>query len=214
VFRTSVALGLILLSTLTAYWGVTDMFEELQAYIARSQERRADIQQKITEQRVEGMLNAYPSGNKSSRGMGASKANPVGGVPKKGKISLEELVKRIAAKESGGNYQALGQVTGGDRAYGKYQIMGNNIPSWTQQYLGKTLTPQQFLNRENAQDKVAMGKLKYYYKRYGPGGAAASWYAGESAAKGWKDYKKSNYSDNGTEYPSVYEYVRDILRGN
>jgi len=191
------------------------MFDELQAYIDRSQARRAEVQQAITEQRISSMApRSMPSIKKSGKKAGRSVGTGVSkGVPQQGKISLEELVKRIAAKESGGNYQALGQVTGGDRAYGKYQIMGNNIPSWTQQYLGKSLTPQQFLNRPKAQDKVAMGKLSYYYKRYGPGGAAASWYGGESAAKGWKSYRKSNYSDNGTAYPSIYEYVRSILKG-
>lgn len=187
--------------------------EALQSYIERSQSRRAEVQSAIDQQKINAAMSPsrYSSGAKSAR-HNASKG-PKSSTPQKGKISLEELVKRIAAKESGGNYQALGDWNSGDRAYGKYQIMGNNIPSWTQQYLGKSLTPQQFLKRENAQDKVAMGKLRYYYKRYGPGGAAASWYAGESAAKGWKDYRKSNYSDNGTQYPSVYEYVRAILKG-
>lgn len=187
-------------------------FESLQGYIDRSQQRRAEVQSMIDQQRMQSI---YSSGNKSPRTMPSKsgKGKSSGGVPKKGKIGLGELIERIAAKESGGNYRAVGDWVNGDRAYGKYQIMGNNIPSWTERHLGKSLTPSQFLKREKAQDRVARGQLKYYYNRYGPGGAAASWYAGEDAAKGWKDYRKSNYSDNGTEYPSVYEYVRAILKG-
>src|SRR5262249_28208119 len=31
-----------------------------------------------------------------------------------------------------------------DRAYGKFGVMGANVPAWTQKYYGQALTPQQF----------------------------------------------------------------------
>jgi len=154
---------------LTVYWGVTNMaFEELQGFIERSQARRAEVQQRITEQQVNSLTRSSNKGKVASRSIpnvrgGKVGGGKVGGTPQKGKISLNELVDRIAAKESGGNYRATGDWNDGDRAYGKYQIMGNNIPSWTQRYLGKSLTPQQFLKREKAQDKVAKGQLYPYY---------------------------------------------------
>lgn len=195
------------------------MIEELREYIARSQQRRADVQYAYDQQRIAAAKMAAsksartlsfkaPTGGRKSGGKGISS-----NVANHGKIGLEELINRIGMKESGNNYSAKGDYNSGDRAYGKYQIMGNNIPSWTKEYLGKSLTPEQFLRRKKAQDRVAAGKLKYYYKRYGAGGAAAAWYGGESAAKGWKSYRKSNYSDNGTQYPSIYEYVKAILKG-
>jgi hypothetical protein len=58
--------------------------------------------------------------------------------------------KALSMLESGGDYNALGPVIrhgsmAGDRAYGKYQIMGSNIPRWTQEFLGHQMTPGEFL---------------------------------------------------------------------
>lgn len=96
--------------------------------------------------------------------------------------SFEALYWAIATQESGGNYYAYGQWLnmsyGRDRAYGKYQVMGANIPSWTRQYYGRTLTPEQFRNNKQAQEAVARGRLKSYYKSYGFRGAASAWYSG------------------------------------
>jgi len=86
----------------------------------------------------------------------------------------------ISSIESGGRYDLLGPLTrSGDRAYGRYQIMGNNIGPWTQQYLGQSLTPQQFLSSPQAQDAVFNGRFGDYVQKYGPEGAARAWFAGE-----------------------------------
>ena len=43
----------------------------------------------------------------------------------------------ISNIESGGRYDLLGPVTkSGDRAYGKYQVMGANVPEWSRAALG------------------------------------------------------------------------------
>lgn len=85
----------------------------------------------------------------------------------------------ISGIESGGQYGLLGPVTKSDRAYGKFQVMGANIPSWTKQFYGESLTPQQFLNNPAAQDAVFQGKFGQYVQKYGPEGAARAWFAGE-----------------------------------
>lgn len=86
----------------------------------------------------------------------------------------------IAAIESGGKYDTLGPVTKtGDRAYGKYQVMGQNIPAWTKAHLGAEMTPDQFLANPEAQDKVFNGQFGQYSQKYGPEGAARAWFAGE-----------------------------------
>jgi len=62
----------------------------------------------------------------------------------------------VAEIESGGRYTALGTVTkNGDRAYGKYQVMGRNIPVWTETHLGKRMTIQEFVDNPLAQDLLA-----------------------------------------------------------
>jgi hypothetical protein len=86
----------------------------------------------------------------------------------------------IAGIESGGRYDMLGPVTRtGDRAYGKYQVMGANVPEWTRTHLGQPMTPDQFLASPEAQDAVFKGQFGQYAQKYGPEGAARAWFAGE-----------------------------------
>ena len=86
----------------------------------------------------------------------------------------------IASIESGGKYDALGPVTRtGDRAYGKYQVMGQNVGPWTQEVLGRAMTPEEFAANPQAQDAVFKAKFGSYVQKYGPEGAARAWFAGE-----------------------------------
>lgn len=117
--------------------------------------------------------------------------------------TFEQFFRAIAEQESGGNYKAIGVWVGGDRAYGKYQIMGANIPSWTKKYLGKSMTPQQFLNSPSAQEKVAKGHLKSYYDKYGARGAASAWYSGNPSLH------NSTKSQPGG--PSIKGYVDSVV---
>ncbi|MDH0908036.1 phage tail length tape measure family protein [Rhizobium pusense] len=93
--------------------------------------------------------------------------------------SISAYAKAIQSIESGGNYSALGPLTAsGDRAYGAYQVMGANIPSWTKQALGQSLTPQQFLGNSAAQDAVFEKIFGGYVSKYGASGAAQAWFGG------------------------------------
>src|SRR5688572_5101731 len=86
----------------------------------------------------------------------------------------------ISSIESGGRYGILGPPTrNGDRAYGKYQVMGNNVGPWTKEVLGQSLTPQQFLANPQAQEAVFRAKFGQYAQKHGPEGAAKAWFAGE-----------------------------------
>lgn len=114
-------------------------------------------------------------------------------------VSFEAFLASITQQESGGDYGAVGPWIKGDRAYGRYQVMGANIPSWTAKYYGKRLTAQQFLNDPAAQDAVVRGELKGYYDTYGPEGAAAMWYSGQSNPN--KTYGN----------PPVYKYVQEVM---
>jgi hypothetical protein len=88
--------------------------------------------------------------------------------------------RAIAGIESGGRYDLVGPATKtGDRAYGKYQIMGENIPGWTKDALGTSMTPQEFLADTNAQEAVFKHRFGQYVDKYGPVGAAKAWFAGE-----------------------------------
>src|SRR5512139_3880695 len=88
----------------------------------------------------------------------------------------------IAGIESGGRYDLLGPVTkSGDRAYGKYQVMGNNVGPWTKEVLGKEYTPEQFVADPKAQDAVFQAKFGQYVDKYGQEGAAQAWFGGPGA---------------------------------
>jgi hypothetical protein len=86
----------------------------------------------------------------------------------------------ISSIESGGRYDLKGPVTAnGDRALGKYQVMGANVPSWTREAIGREMTPDEFLANPDAQDAVFNHKFGQYAAKYGPNGAARAWFAGE-----------------------------------
>ncbi|HET7713055.1 MAG TPA: transglycosylase SLT domain-containing protein [Patescibacteria group bacterium] len=132
--------------------------------------------------------------------LGLAKGTPTGSG------TLGKFLHAIASQESGGNYNALGVVTrSGDRAYGKYQVMGANVPSWTKAALGKSLTPQQYLHSPRAQEAVARYKLSEYFRKYGPAGAAKAWYAGEGNARTNSD--SPQYGG-----PSINDYAASVLR--
>lgn len=98
---------------------------------------------------------------------------------------------RISRNESGGNYQAKGPVVKsktsmyyGDRAYGKYQIMGKNIPSWSKQALGRSVTLDEYLKNPAIQESI----IKDQYNRAKSQGLsdeqfAAKWFSGSTNTK-------------------------------
>ncbi len=86
--------------------------------------------------------------------------------------------------ESGGKYHVKGPVTkSGDRAYGKYQIMGSNIPSWSKEILGKSITPLEFLRNPELQEQIARAKMQQYYDQTGThADVVAKWHSGKPYA--------------------------------
>ncbi|MGQ3275891.1 MAG: phage tail length tape measure family protein, partial [Shinella sp.] len=92
----------------------------------------------------------------------------------------------ISQIESGGNYGALGPVTrNGDRAYGKYQMMGNNIGPWSKDALGRSISSDEFLKNPALQDQIFDNQFGGYVNKYGPSGAAQAWFGGPgSVGKG------------------------------
>ena len=96
-----------------------------------------------------------------------------------------DAASRIAGIESAGQpnggYGAVGPVANkqGNRAYGKYQVLDTNIGPWTQEVLGKAMSPQEFLANPQAQDAVFQAKFGQYQQKYGPEGASRAWFAGE-----------------------------------
>jgi hypothetical protein len=85
----------------------------------------------------------------------------------------------IASIESGGDYGQVTPSPGGRAAYGKYQVMGENIPEWTQAALGQSMTPAQFAASPDAQEAVFKHRFGGYVDKYGtPQDAASAWFTG------------------------------------
>lgn len=129
-------------------------------------------------------------------------------------VTFDQLYAGISAQESGGRkdpYNAKGiwltMNYGRDRAYGKYQIMGANIPGWSRKYLGHSISIDEFLARPELQEKIARGRLQDYWKQY-KGNArmvAAAWYGGPGMA--------NNHMSTRSQYggPSIKQYVDEVL---
>lgn len=111
-----------------------------------------------------------------------------GGIGAAGVPLIDRYREAIAAVESRGEggYSAIGPVTSsGDRAYGRYQVMGNNIPSWTKEVLGRAMSPDEFLRDHAAQDAVFNAKFGQSVRKYGnPQDAASVWFTGKPLAQG------------------------------
>lgn len=141
------------------------------------------------------------------------KARPSGWTkPVQGTLEdLSAARESLAAIESrgSGDYAAIGPLVEkgmykGQRAYGRYQVMEGNISSWTKEALGESLTTEEFLNSEKAQDAVVEYQLKKSFNKYGNYEDAASvWFTGKPASKA------GNVSDGFTSAP---EYLQKFRR--
>lgn len=111
--------------------------------------------------------------------------------------SLDQLMYGIRQVESGGNYSVVNSIG----AVGAYQVMKANIPEWTRQALGYSMTWQQFRDSRAAQDAVARYKLGGFLKKYGAQGAASMWFSGQPNPN-------STASDGGN---TVRQYVNKVM---
>ncbi len=137
------------------------------------------------------------------------------GNPIIGDISPEILgaaKESIASIESGNAkdpYRVLGPVLpSGDRAFGKYQVMGNNIPAWTQEALGRRMTPDEFLADDAAQEAVAdhfIGRSLANNRTIED--TASEWFTGKTLAEAMRE------NNRGDGFTSVPGYVGRVSTG-
>jgi hypothetical protein len=91
---------------------------------------------------------------------------------------IDTLSRNIAGIESGGwknPYEALNPTT---HAIGKYQVMPNNVPGWTQAALGSSMSPEEFKASPSAQEAVFRDQMQRNLQLYGPKDAASIWFTG------------------------------------
>ena len=125
---------------------------------------------------------------------------------------VDRIANAIALGETGGRrdpYKVRSDkptVRAGGRldwAYGKYQIMGDNIASWSKEALGRTLTLEGFKNNPQAQEQIARYRFKKEFDKYkNPDDVASVWFSGRPA--------KGNYAKDslGTSVPAYLAKFR------
>jgi hypothetical protein len=131
-----------------------------------------------------------------------------------GPINIDSLRRAIVGKESGGSFSVVNRDSG---ALGYGQVMPANVPSWTKEHYGRSLTPSQFLASKEAQLAVVNGQISKIVRQQLAAGykadiairrAAAIWYSGQGNL--YDDRRPQ--STNGQSYPSIRDYTLDILR--
>ena len=103
----------------------------------------------------------------------------------KSPAGLARFMYAVGQVESGGDYKARNPSSG---AYGKYQIMPSNWPSWAKAYLGN---PKAKWTPKN-QDRVAAGKMTALYRSLDRWTRVAYWWlTGSRKTSGWSAYAKA-----------------------
>jgi hypothetical protein len=131
--------------------------------------------------------------------------------------SLDKLASSLITQESGGNYQAVGDVPAGyaeaDRALGKYQI----VPKYHFDKIGLANTAsdrQKFLNSPQLQDQLFQQILQGLSDQYNGDirKIAAAYYGGGGGASvvGTPAGDKPQYA-GGKAYPSINQYVNSVV---
>ncbi|MDX0105480.1 hypothetical protein GOC33_05505 [Sinorhizobium meliloti] len=151
-----------------------------------------------------------------AQGSGIVPFNPLPADDTNRRVQLQAARESIAGIESSGNYRALGPILeNGDRAYGRYQVMGRNIADWTKRAIGTALTPEQFLNNPQFQDKVFDHVFGGYIEQFGMQGASEAWFAGPGGVgkSNRKDALGTSVGDYSAKFTAGLGEVKDAWAG-
>lgn len=126
----------------------------------------------------------------------------------------QKLVTAIIGKESGG--QSDVQNASGSGAVGLGQVMPENVGPWTNQYLGRRMSYEEFRYDPDAQMTVVTGKLNDILQSQLAAGydediavrrAASIWYSGRGDL--YNNTRPQTW--NGDSYPSIGSYTQNVL---
>lgn len=117
------------------------------------------------------------------------------------------LAYAIKSVESSFNYQALGPVIEsgqykGERALGAYQVMPGNLPSWSKAALGRVVSPKEFLENPEIQDKIFLHQMEQNIAKYGTVEDAVSvWFTG-------RPYEQARKQGANDGYNTIDQYMQ------
>lgn len=110
----------------------------------------------------------------------------------------------IAGIESGGRYDIVGPTHPKyGQALGRYQVMESNLPSWSQEALGRQVSKQEFLTNPQIQDAIFQKKFGQSVEKYGnPQDAASVWFTGRPLSQGAKS--RDSLGTTGQKYVDMF----------
>jgi hypothetical protein len=142
-----------------------------------------------------------------------------------GKYDIDSYAAAIRRIETGGTLWPNGRydikVKAGKRngktrwALGAYQIMEENLPSWSREALGREVSTEEFLKSPAIQDAIFKYWFKKYADKWGPENAARAWLAGPGYVKKHLEGKaKSQPADIFGTTPDVYaeRFLKALFR--
>lgn len=189
-------------------------------------------------------VGAAPTGQTGTQpaplGQGAPQPAPLQApaVPgPQGAVDMGRAEAAIANNETGGQrnpYTTVGPMSSNkrtglnDRPLGKYQVMTSNLPSWTKEVFGRSMTPREFLANPDAQDQLFRTKFEQSVAKYGNVRDAASvWFTGRPYAEGlnakdvlgtsgqaYVEKFMANYGEGGANGPDVALGAEPSQNGN
>lgn len=112
---------------------------------------------------------------------------------------LGKVMNALAGQESGGDYSVVNSIG----ARGKYQVMTANVGTWSQQVLGRRITPAEFSASPDLQERIVRGIFGGYVSKYGLRGALAAWYSDKPGRQNDYSHVKGG--------PSVGAYVDQVI---
>lgn len=129
---------------------------------------------------------------------------------------LERLRKAVVQQESNGNHQLLN--ASGSGAMGLGQIMPENLPSWSQEALGRSISQEEFLSNPELQLKIIDFKLNQYWQAAIVQANGNEQEAVQRVAAWWYSGNPDKFQDttpqywDGDAYPSIADYSQQVLQ--
>lgn len=121
----------------------------------------------------------------------------------------------IIGQESGANFQAVNRHSG---ALGYAQVMPENLPQWSKEALGFSVSRKDFLASPELQIAIVDFKLNQYWQKSIVASRGNVAIAIQRVAAWWYSGKPEKYTSTKTQYyaghryPSVAAYSQSILR--
>lgn len=136
-----------------------------------------------------------------------------------GGIDINDLVRAIQERESGGRSDPYAAINPDSGAIGISQVLPSNVPAWSRRYYGQALSPAEYARNAQAQEVITYGAMRDIAAKHARAGvppgevvrrAAAEWYGGPKGARQVAAGRGQQLAPGG--YPSLSTYADDTLR--